>query len=88
LTFALVAGCFAHTHDSYRPSSYEGGNGVCDYYGKYGPRQSYMYSPGSDIGRPQGPNDHYYYGGGPFLAYGGGPVTYGPMPPGRCPRDE
>jgi hypothetical protein len=92
LTLALVAACYA-TIDTrppagHSPSSYEG-NGVCDYYGPYGPRSSYWDAPGSGwaTGLALGPNDHPYIGGGPVLGYSGG-VVYGPMPPGYCPREE
>lgn len=85
LTVVLLGGCFAHSHDSYRPT-YEGSE-ACDYYGPHGSRASYFYAPGSDIGQPRGapPNDHYYYGGGPTIAYG---PPYGPRPPGYCPKDK
>jgi hypothetical protein len=79
MTIALLAGCT--THSGRYPSTAEG-SGVCDYYGRYGPRSSYYYAPGYNYGRPQGPNDHpYLYGGGPTLGYGGGPA------PASCPRD-
>jgi hypothetical protein len=86
LTLAVAAGCYAHGQPGRYP--YEG-NTVCDYYGPYGPRSSYYYAPGTDLGVPHStPNDHLYYGGGPTLGYGGGPLLYGPMPPGYCPRDK
>jgi hypothetical protein len=84
LTLSIAAGCYADARAGYPGVE---GPSVCDYYGPYGPRSSYYDAPGYGYayGYAAIPNDHPYLYGGPTLVYGGGPVLYGPMPPGRCP---